>query len=78
MSTTGYLFNDDREPGRPFVLFLDGLGSGDDEDSAKTIEVRFATLTEMASTVSEVQEEIGGFPLVFGEPEHFERAREGS
>ena len=77
MNTTGYLFNDDREPGEPFVLFLDGLDPDDGGGSPKTVEVRFATLLEMASTVTELQEELGDFPLVFGEPEHFGRARGG-
>ncbi len=76
MGTTAYLFNDDREPGEPFVLFLDGL-EAEEGDDPKTIGVRFATLTEMVATVTELQEELGGFPLVFGEPEHFGPTREG-
>lgn len=77
METTAYLFNDNREPGEPFVLFLDGLEADNGNDAPKTVEVRFGTLVEMASTVAELQEDLGDFPLVFGEPEHFGRTREG-
>ena len=72
----GYLFNDDRETDRPFVLFVDDLASEDGEEP-RTVEVRFATLVEMAATVTEVQEQLGKFTLMFGEPRHFEMAREG-
>ena len=75
MSTKGYLFEDDREEWRPYVLFLEGLEGDEGEPDAGTVEVRFATLAEAVSSIVGIQEELGRFEMALGEPEHFEDAR---
>ncbi len=74
MSTTGYLFGDEREKGLPYALFMDGL-EGDDGEEAGTIEVRFRDLWEAVDALGKVRDELGAFDLRLGEPDHFEEAR---
>lgn len=76
MSTTGYLFGDEREEGLPYALFMDGLKGDDGEDN--TIEVRFHDLWEAVDALFKIKDELGAFDLRLGEPEHFEDARADS
>ena len=71
MTTTGYLFEDKRDEGSPYALFIDGLQGDDGED--QTIEVRFNNLWQFADCIIKMaaSEDLGFFPLKLGEPEHY-------
>ncbi len=63
MSPVGHLFEDDRQQGAPYCLFI--------EHGGDTLEIRFRDLWEFVGRVSVIREEAGAFELRLGEPGHY-------
>jgi hypothetical protein len=88
MTTTAYLFEDNRVEDKPFCLFIEGFEPDEDDpdyDPVQTLEVRFSDLWEAAESLyimkvefsEETEEEVFvPFLIKLGEPEHYKEVIE--
>ena len=73
-ATRWFLFQDDREEGLPYCLFVDGLEPDEDEDEeqeTKTLEVRLRDIWEFIEIMPTIKAEFGAFEVTLGEPDHY-------